>query len=213
LKSTDHGDTFGPMKRAFDMVITSHGTFVVTPQRDDKIIPVRDGSTLFDTAVDKENGNIYVVWQDGRWDGIDKVAFSMSTDNGRNWSVPIQINQTPTSHIEFRNQAFIPSVEIGANHRVYVTYYDFRRDLSNGKELADLWAVSCNPDRNCSSKSNWGNEIRLTPQSFDILQAPDALGRFLGDYQGLVSRGSFLTAVFAKSVGPNLNDIFATSFR
>lgn len=208
LKSTDHGTTFGPVRHAFDMVITSHAT--VSP--DDKV-PVRDGSTLFDTAVDKENGTIYVVWQDGRWGGVDKVGFSMSTDNGRNWSVPIQISQTPTSRFKFRNQAFIPSVEIGANHRVYVTYYDFRRDLSNGKELADLWAVSCNPDRNCSSKSNWGNEIRLTPQSFDILQAPDALGRFLGDYQGLVSRGSFLTAVFAKSVGPNLNDIFATSFR
>jgi hypothetical protein len=210
LKSTDHGETFGSVKRAFDMVITNHAT--VSPNKRE---PVRDGSTLFDTAVDKENGTIYVVWQDGRWGDIDKVGFSMSTDNGRNWSAPIQINQTPISRLKFRNQAFIPSVEIGANHRVYVTYYDFRNDLSDDKELVDLWAVSCDPDRNCSSELNWGNEIRLTGQSFDILKAPydDAYGYFLGDYQGLVSRGSFLTAVFAKSVGPNLNDIYAKSFR
>src|SRR5262249_35112772 len=43
--------------------------------------------TLHSVAVDPRSGNLYAVWEDGRflWDGGSSVAFSMSTDGGLTW--------------------------------------------------------------------------------------------------------------------------------
>jgi hypothetical protein len=208
VKSTDHGETFGPVSNAFQMVVTNTGT--LTP---DARSPVRDANILFDVATDRGNGNLYVVWQDGRSRNIDTVYFSMSTNGGASWSHPVRINKTPFSSNKLRNQAFVPSVEVGANHKVVVTYYDFRNDTNDGKEATDFWAISCDiaNGANCRTAGGWGSEVRLTPTSFDMLEAPVARGHFLGDYQGLVNAGGTVTAVFGKSVGVNLNDIFSTT--
>jgi hypothetical protein len=208
VKSTDHGETFGPVSNAFQMVVTSTGT--LTP---DARSPVRDANILFDVATDRDNGNLYLVWQDGRSRNIDKVAFSMSTNGGVSWSTPVIISKTPYSPNKLRNQAFLPSVEVGAGHKVVVTYYDFRHDTNDGKEATDFWAISCDiaGGANCRSAGGWGNEHRLTSASFDMLEAPVARGHFLGDYQGLVNAGGTVTAVFGTAVGVNLNDILATT--
>ena len=208
VKSTDHGATFGPATNALKMVVTKNGT--LTP---DAQSPVRDANILFDVATDRGNGNLYVVWQDGRSRNIDKVAFSMSTNGGVTWSTPVIIDKTPYSPNKLRNQAFIPSVEVGANHRVVVTYYNFENDVNDGRELTDFWSISCdiaNGD-NCRTAGGWSGEQRLTSASFDILDAPVARGHFLGDYMGLVNAGGTVKSVFGKSVGVNLNDMFATS--
>jgi hypothetical protein len=204
VKSSDRGAHFGPLSHAFEMVVTNSAT--LTPDAKE---PVRDGNILFDVAVDHQNGNLYAVWQDGRHGNVDRVAFSMSTNGGNSWSVPIVINATPPSKNKYREQAFIPSVEVGANHKVVVTYYDFRNDTDDGRELTDYWAISCDPTAaNCRTKSGWGSEQRLTSASFDMLDAPVARGHFLGDYEGLVRTGNTVTAVFGKAVGHNLNDMF-----
>jgi hypothetical protein len=208
VKSTDHGATFGPAINAFKMVVTNSGT--LTP---DSKSAVRDANILFDVATDRGNGNLYVVWQDGRSRNIDKVAFSMSTNGGVSWSTPVIIDKTPYSPNKLRNQAFLPSVEVGANHEVFVTYFDFRHDSNDGRELTDFWSISCDiaAGANCRNAAGWGNEHRLTSASFDMLQAPVARGHFLGDYMGLVNAGGTMKSVFGKSVGANLNDMFATT--
>ena len=209
VKSSDHGATFGPVQLAVKTSVTTNGT--VTPNAKES---VRDGNILFDLAIDRNNGpgmgNLYLVWQDGKSQNIDRVAFSMSTNNGVSWSAPVIINKTPNSNNKLRNQAFIPSVEVGADHKVYVTYYDFRNDGDFNGELTDMWAVSCNFSAlaNCRTAGGWGNEVRLTDTSFNILDAPVARGHFLGDYQGLVNAGGTVNALFGKAVGPNLNDMF-----
>src|SRR5262249_37351854 len=71
-----------------------------------------------------------------------------------------------------------------------VTYYDFRNDDSTG-ELVDHWGEFCNPaTKNCANAAGWGDEVRLTDRSFDILDAPVARGHFLGDYMGLATAGN-----------------------
>ena len=206
-RSHDRGGTFKVNPGLFDMNVTLEGT--KTP---DAAEPVRDANILFDTAVDPENGNVYVVWQDGREGDVDRVAFAMSRDNGRTFSEPVIINKTPTSANSLRNQAFIPSVEVGKNHKIYVTYYDFRNDTADGKETTDYWAISCNPHRGerCTAKTGWGNEQRLTTTSFDMLDAPVARGHFLGDYMGLVRAGRTVKSVFGKAVSNDVNDMFFT---
>ena len=48
----------------------------------------------------------------------------------------------------------------------------------------------------CAKRGNWGDgatalkDIRLTKQSFNILDAPKAGGHFLGDYMGLARKGN-----------------------
>jgi hypothetical protein len=167
---------------------------------------VRDANILFDSAVDRENGNLYLVWQDGRSRNIDTVFFSMSTNQGNSWSKPVKISKTPYSPNKLRNQAFVPSVAVGADHRVVVTYYDFRNDTNDGKELADFWAISCDIEAgdNCRTAGGWGHEQRLTPTSFDMLDAPVARGHFLGDYMGLVRQGNVVRPLFGIATGNDL---------
>ncbi len=205
LRSNDHGASFTPGRRAIKTDVTLNATR--TP---DLREPVRDGNILFDVAIDRGNGNLYLVWQDGRELGIDRVAFSMSEDNGVTWSTPAIINKTPSSLVKLRNQAFIPSVEVGPNNRVHVTYYDFRNDLGNAKELADYWAISCGfaVTGDCAAAGDWGRERRLTDVSFDMLDAPIARGHFLGDYMGLVKQGDdAVRAVFGIAIADDVNDM------
>jgi hypothetical protein len=162
---------------------------------------VRDGSILFDVAVDPVNGALYAVWQDNRFRGIDEVAFAQSTDGGGTWSNTIRISQTPADRNELREQAFIPSIAVGARGELIVTYYDFRNDKAQG-ELTDYWAVFCQAD--CGKRSSWGGELRLTDKSFDVLDAPDAGGHFLGDYMGLIGARDLVHPVFGIATDPNL---------
>lgn len=200
VKSIDHGASFGSPVDAAATQTTSSGT--VTP---DRRAVVRDGSLLFDVALDRGTGRLYLVWQDGRQDNVDRVAFSMSSDNGASWSAPVIISKTPANPNAYRTQSFVPSVEVGDDAKVYVTYYDFRYDLPKNSrvELSDYWSISCDPGlADCRSPNAWGHETRLTALSFNILNAPYAGGYFLGDYQGLVRQGSGVRAVFGVSIIP-----------
>ena len=216
IKSTDKGKTFKRATLPVTTNVTLNGT--VTPDNQEA---VRDANILFDVAVDHDNGNIYLVWQDGRFGNLDKVAFAMSTDAGVTWTAPARINMTPQNAVRLRNQAFIPSVEVGANHQIVVTYYDFRNDLSDGEELTDLFAVFCTPSAtvNCARRAKWGDgatlgaDIQLTRRSFDMLDAPVARGHFLGDYMGLARKGNVVMPAFGIADSDNHTSINTTPIR
>jgi hypothetical protein len=207
-KSTNKGASFGPEQTAVPMNVTLRGT--ITP---DAKAPVRDANILFDVAIDPQNGNLYLVWQEGKFQNIDRVYFSMSSNSGFSWSTPILIAKTPDNKNKLRMQSFVPSVEVGSDRKVHVTYYDFRNDQNAGGELTDYWAISCDiaHGANCRVPGGWGHEVRLTDSSFDMLNAPVARGHFLGDYQGLTRQGNSMRALFGVAVGPNLNDMFTRS--
>jgi hypothetical protein len=194
FRSDDKGETWQPRNKPIRAVrIFSSGA--VTP---DLGIPVRDGSILFDVAVDPTDGNLYAVWQDVRFNNIEEVAFSMSTDGGFTWSEPIKINQTPDDITLLRRQAFLPSVAVNGQGVVGVTYYDFRNDIDDAVELADHWFVYC--EGNCSDPASWvDNERRLTDDSFDYVAAPFAGGLFLGDYVGLDADDTDFLSFFQQS--------------
>src|SRR6266508_430090 len=97
--------------------------------------------------------------------------------------------------------------------QVGVSYYDFRNNVPGGGTSTDHWLVHCHPaTENCAAAGSWddpGDEVRVTPTSFDSRQAPVAGGFFLGDYAGLDDDGTNFTAFFAEGVGPgNPTDIF-----
>ena len=172
---------------------------------------MRDASDLFDVAVDPKNGNLYAVWQDARFLSahVDTVAFSMSTDGGKTWSQPAPVAQTPFSDDDLLNQSFIPSIEVAANGTLVVTYYDFRNDRKAGGEATDYWAVFCDPGKsNCANYAQWGGEVRLTDKPFDMLDAPEAGGHFLGDYMGLTRAGNAVVPVFGVADGKNQTSLY-----
>lgn len=201
--SDDQGDTWLPhgnnSVRALRMYVSDFGVF--TPDLGQS---VRDASVLFDVAVDPASGNLYLVWQDTRFSGFDEVAFSMSSDGGFTWSDPIKVSQTPVTPANpYRQQAFLPSVAVSDDGVVGVTYYDFRNDDGTG-ELADHWFASCDATSvDCADPASWsGSEQRLTDASFDYLEAPNAGGLFLGDYEGLTAAGSDFLAFFQQALSP-----------
>ena len=204
IRSFDKGATFRTKPQPIRAArILSNGT--VTP---DDQAPVRDASALFDVAVDRNNGNLYAVWQDARFRGVDEVAFAMSTDGGDTWTTPTRINQTPANANTLRQQAFVPSVAVNDAGVLTVTYYDFRNDGAAG-ELTDHWAVFCSPSaEDCSSAASWGDEVRLTDVSFNMLDAPVAGGHFLGDYMGLATAGNDGLPVFGIADDPDETSIF-----
>jgi hypothetical protein len=213
-RSVDQGFSFRPTSgRIKALRIFTNAIFnltgVVTPNEQ---LPVRDGGLLFDSAVDPNNGNLYLVWQDNRFNGVDQIAFSQSTDRGSSWSKPIKINQTPNNANILRTQAFVPTVAVNSDGLVAVTYYDFRRDDRTG-ELTDQWITLCDPGPGttspCSKASNWSKDRRLTDTSFDIRDAPVARALFLGDYMGQAAAGTALLPVFGIADGPGQTSIYS----
>jgi hypothetical protein len=222
IRSTDRGVSWGQEER---VNIEFPGSILVGRNGDSTIdvepvpcpdptengsCPIRSGDFIPDVAVDRNNGNLYAVWMDLRFDGgialvdHDNIAFSMSTDGGRTWSPAIKVNQTPTGEPNYDQQAFTPAVHVSDDGTVTVTYYDFRNnDPEDTSALeTDYFAVNCQSD--CAVSGGWaGNETRLTPTSFDIRKAPYARGYFLGDYMGLASAGNDFVSAFGQAFTQN----------
>jgi hypothetical protein len=185
--------------------------------------PIRTADFLPSFEVDPKNGNLYAVWQDGAHGGPSSapvvIQLAMSKDGGKTWTDPVQVNQTPSNVPALDQQAFTPSIAVNQDGTVAITYYDFRNNTSAAGLMTDYWAVTLDPNGRggLTNPKNWGNEIRLTPDSFDMELAPESEGRgyFVGDYQGLVAvNGNKFLAVFvqAGTAGAGTSAAFAVQF-
>jgi hypothetical protein len=162
--------------------------------------PVRAGTSIPDIAVDPDSGRVYVVWADGRFSGgaYPDVLLSSSID-GRRWTTPVKVNQTPVPVA-----AFNPAVDVSSDGTVGVLYYDFR-DNTAAEGLLTTVLLAHSHDAGVT----WDDEVGLGAP-FDMEQAPFARGLFLGDYQGLVAVGTDFLAFFAVTTGAeNSADVVA----
>ena len=182
--------------------------------------PVRDASILFAVSANPVSGAIYVAWQDFRFLSppptfpttcttptgtilVDSIAFSVD-GRRRHWSAPIMINQDAAELQRLSPAGLHPG---GCDGKaIVVTYYDFRNDTNTptGFEGTDYFAVICTVATTAPSAEVWGDEQRLTTASFNILNAPNAPGHFLGDYMGLAASGSnTVVPLFGAAAAPN----------
>jgi hypothetical protein len=173
---------------------------------------IRSGDGVPNATVDRRTGKVYAVWQDSRFSQgkRDDILLISSTDQGRTWTNPIKVNDTPSG----AQAAFLPTVKVDANGRVGVLYSDLRDDVSpkDGSLIATEWiAFSTNGGK------SFGPSRRLSPD-FDYTNAAFAGGFFLGDYQGLGVAGTAFTPFFGATLVPQANgqigsDIFSTKTR
>lgn len=151
-------------------------------------IPVRDAGELPDIAVNRTTGELYIAWQDTRFNsGLVGVVVSRSGDGGSTWSDPVPVNMLAGV------QAFLPAVAVSDDGTVGVLYYDFRNDVLGDATLdTDVHLARFDSDL------NFIDEIRLTSPSFDLRQSviTGSRGYFPGDYVGLDSAGTDFVAAF-----------------
>ena len=178
--------------------------------------PIRGGDFLPEVAVDPANGRLYAVWMDARFSFFqtgafrwDSIAYSQSTNGGQTWSPAIQVNATPPGSNQ-NSQAFTPSVAVGDDGTVTVTYYDFRNNTASPATLGTThWAAHCHPaTENCANPASWNEETQVSP-TFNIREAPFARGYFLGDYVGLDFGGDSFVTAWGSTAGLGPSSIFS----
>jgi hypothetical protein len=176
VRSPDKGETWSNP-------ITVNRLFVDDVTDPDTGHDVRTGDIIPDWAVDRSSnaatrGNVYVVWMDRRFTDGDHndILLARSTDGGLTWEDPVVADRAPRGV-----DAFTAMVDVDAQGRVAVSYYDFRNDAADDGALStDFWVTHSH-----DGGVTFSDESRLTPTSFDMRTAPDALGYFVGDYTGL----------------------------
>ena len=166
----------------------------------------RSAGSIPDIAVNRTNGRMYVAWQN-----VDPtlsfigVFMTMSKDGGDTWSDEIVVGGgevTPDGAISF---AQLPAVHVADDGTVGVLFFDDRNDvacpdlsLSNEENpecftILDDGSVKAGPLGNdwffktFDADLNLLSEQRVTPESFDLRQAPVARGYFPGDYVNCTS--------------------------
>jgi hypothetical protein len=180
---------------------------------------VRSAGNIPDIAVNRTNGFIYVVWQalDPTFSFIG-VFMAMSKDGGDTWSDQITVGgeaSTPASPSIF---AQLPAVHVADDGIVGVLFFDDRNDvicpdpvniskeenpecftvLEDGSVIAgpldqDWFFKVYDPDLNLIE------EHRVTPESFDLRQAPNAGGYFPGDYVNCSSTDNDFVCAFTRT--------------
>jgi hypothetical protein len=212
IRSTDRGQTWSAPSRGPSLPTF----FVIDPDTGNLVLNAAyPYPALFSVASDPSSGNLCCVWEDTRFSGglHSSVAFSMSADAGLTWSAPVPVNKTPTNITPGNQQAFMPTVAVAADGTVAVTYYDFRFNDANPGLLTDVWLVHCHPTTPvaCTDPANWGNELRLTTDSFDLEKSSVGyLGAYwIGDYQGLATVGDDFIAVWTQPIGTDPDNIFS----
>ena len=177
---------------------------------------VRTGDAIPEIAVDNNTGSLYVVWQDSRFTGREQVALSKSEDGGFTWSPTERV-----STVGGTNQAFTPMVRVAddgnatTDGTVAVQYYDFRNDSAATPGLTtNTWIIRSTNGGDTFPAAN--EEAVGAP--YDMRQAPDALGYFVGDYEGLDWAGGGLKPGFKPffvrsndAMPANRTDVFATT--
>jgi len=212
LRSTDRGRSWSSPVNAAAMtpLYNPDGTTLVVDPETGQLVKDPTNPSF---AVDMRNGNLYAVWEDGRFSNFqyNDIAFSMSADGGLSWSAPIRVNQTPLNIPAANRQSFLPSIAVATNGTIGVSYYDFRFNDPHPGLPTDRWLVRCHPVSKspATDPGCWTDEARLTNGSFNTeTVVPNFGGFFLGDYFGLASARDDFVATFTQPDRDNVTSVF-----
>jgi hypothetical protein len=184
--------------------ITPVGSLGVFDPKNHKYL--RTGDSLFSAAVDPATGRLYLAWQSAALSSgqYDESLLITSGDGGQTWTSPKVVST------RYGGPAFLTTIAVNSAGRVGLTWYDFRNDDPTTTPLTtDVWFRTVN-----ATITQIGDEQHLSGP-FNFNAAPDAGGKFLGDYQGMTSIGSRFYPFFATtnclvSCSENPTDIYTS---
>ena len=137
---------------------------------------IRDGSILPSLAVDRQSGDLYLVWADARWTGVDQTTISVSRDKGQTWSQPMRVGDGPDDA-----PTFTAAVAVNGRGEVAVSYTTLENDPTRTFGIDQYVSVSY--DRAAS----FTTRRRMSPVTSDIRWAAWAREFFLGDYTAIAA--------------------------
>jgi hypothetical protein len=186
MVSTDAGQHWSPPIKVSDYVPARTGCAgdVCDP---DTGQPVRAGTNVPDIAVDPTSGRLYVTWADARFSGSTTDVVLSTSDNGITWTTPVKVNQGPAAV-----PAFNATVDVSSDGTVGVLYYDFRQNTPAPTLPTTVFLAHSHDAGATWTEQSIGG-------AFDMQNAPDAFGLFLGDYQGLDNIGRDFLAFFSRT--------------
>jgi hypothetical protein len=182
VRSTDGGRTWSrPVVVAPDTSVLD-----VNPNNPDQVL--RTGTGLPSPAIDPRTGELYMAYEGTDFTGgqFNQIQLVHSADGGRTWDAPVRVNKPQGV------PAFTASIAVTRDGDVGVTYYDVRTlRPGNMTTLPTAAFLTISP----RGGKRFGHERQISP-IFDHLQAPNARGFFLGDYQALATFDDRFRAVF-----------------
>jgi hypothetical protein len=142
---------------------------------------------------------------------------AMSRDGGDTWSEPITVGGGDPTPDGFASFAQLPAVHVADDGTVGVLFFDDRNDVicqdfsSSNEEDPECFTVL--PDGSVQAgpyDQDWYfktydmdlgliDEHRVTPESFDLRQAPIARGYFPGDYVNVSSTDNDFVCAFTRT--------------
>jgi hypothetical protein len=130
VKSTDGGATWSAPKvvAALDTAGVSDPNNL-DPETNAPPAPSRTGDIIPEPAINPNTGQLYVVWQDSRFNGFanDEVVISTSSNGGATWSAPELVN------VHTGQPAYDPSVYVNAAGAVGVSYFQWSGTVSGNE--------------------------------------------------------------------------------
>jgi hypothetical protein len=194
VKSTDGGATWTvpTVVAAIDTVGVSDPNNL-NPYTNAPPAPSRTGDIIPEPAINPNNGRLYVVWQDARFNNLanDEVAISTSSDGGLRWSTPARVND------HTGQPAYDPSVYVNAANVVGVSYFQWATTISGNEPTSLFIRHSTSPGS--SAAGPVFDAASPLDGPFNNLAAPVARGYFLGDYQGLVANATGFIPFYVKT--------------
>jgi hypothetical protein len=142
---------------------------------------------------------------------------AMSKDGGDTWSEPITVGGGDSTPDGYDSYAQLPAVHVADDGTVGVLFFDDRNDvicpdlnLSNEEDpecftVLDDGSVQAGPYshdwffKTYDPDLNLIEEYRVTPESFDLRQAPVARGYFPGDYVNCSSTDNDFVCAFTRT--------------
>jgi hypothetical protein len=194
VKSTDGGATWSdPSVVAAMDTVGVHDANNLSPFTNAPPAPSRTGDIIPEPAINPSTGQLYVVWQDARFNNFanDEVVISTSSDGGSTWSAPQRVSD------HTGQPAYDPSVYVNSAGVVGVSYFQWATTRS-GNEPTTLF-IQHSTSAGSSSVGPAFDAASPVDGPFNNLAAPVSRGYFLGDYQGLVANADGFVPFYVKT--------------
>jgi hypothetical protein len=180
-KSTDQGQTFGPI-----VVVT---TLVTTGVNGDLALGGYRSNTFPQTDVNPLTGALYIVYPDISGGDHGNIYFRQSTDGGNTWSPAVVVNDDGTTRAQF--QPGIACRPDGTG--LAVSWYDRRRDAADA--MIERWGAVATIVGNVVT---FGPNFRLSPPFPAVFGVDPVVNSvYMGDYDKLAADNLYYYTTWA----------------